>query len=97
MIATNSTGQIRFINSLAEVLTGWNKTEALGKELEEVFLPLGEVTDESSLEEVLPEKQTPELISRNGSRVTIQGTVTPIKDYKKRVTGLVVVFKVQEE
>jgi PAS domain S-box-containing protein len=97
VIATNSTGQIRFINSLAEVLTGWNKTEALGKELEEVFLPLGEVTDESSLEEVLPEKQTPELISRNGSRVTIQGTVTPIKDYKKRVTGLVVVFKVQEE
>nr|WP_245247932.1 response regulator [Methanobacterium petrolearium] len=97
VIATNSTGQIRFINSLAETLTGWNKTEALGKDLEEVFLPLGEVTDEVSLEEVLPEKQISELISRNGSRVMIQGTVTPIKDYKKRVTGLVVVFKVQEE
>lgn len=97
VIATNSTGQIRFINSLAETLTGWTKAEALGKDLGEVFLPLSEVTDESSLEEVLAAKQNPELISRSGSRVMLQGTVTPIKDYKKRVNGLVVAFKIQKQ
>ena len=53
VIATNSTGQIRFINSLAETLTGWTKDKALGKDLGEVFLPLSKVKDETSLEEVM--------------------------------------------
>lgn len=97
VIATNSTGQVRFINSLAETLTGWTKADALGKELGDVLLPLGEVTEESSLEEVLNPKEGPEIISRNGSHVKIQGTVTPIKDYKQRVTGLVVAFKAKKQ
>lgn len=97
VIATNSAGQIRFINALAETLTGWAKTEALGKDLAEVFLPLSEVTDESSLEEALSFKKSPEITSRNGSRVMVQGTVTPIKDHKQRVNGLVVAFNVQEQ
>jgi two-component system, response regulator PdtaR len=92
VIATNSTGQIRFINSLAETLTGWDKEKALGKDLEEVFLPLSEVKDESDLEDVL-EDVNPE-ISIEGAMVKLKGTVTPIKDYKQQVNGLVVVFKV---
>ncbi|NYB52051.1 MAG: response regulator [Methanobacteriaceae archaeon] len=91
VIATNSTGQVRFINALAETLTGWNKDKALGKDLAEVFLPLPEVKDESTLEELL--EGSPE-ISRGGSSVRIKGTVTPIKDYKQRINGLVVAFKV---
>ena len=37
VIATNSTGQIRFINALAENLTGWTKAEVLGKDITEIF------------------------------------------------------------
>ncbi len=97
VIATNSTGQIRFINALAETLTGWNKSEALGKDLKEVFLPLNiEVKDESSLEEVLASDEDPVLISRSGSHIMIEGTITPIKDYKQRVNGLVVAFNVKQ-
>jgi PAS domain S-box-containing protein len=96
VIATNSTGQIRFINTLAEKITGWTKDNALGKNIEEVFLPLSEIKDESSLEDVLAEGK-PEIISRNGSRFMIKGTVTPIKDYKHEINGMVVSFQVQDD
>jgi len=98
VIATNSTGQIRFINALAETLTGWTKDAALGKDLGEVFLPLREVSEvknESSLEDVLAINGELELLSRHGSRVLVQGTVTPIKDHRQRVNGLVVAFQVR--
>ncbi len=97
VIATNSTGQIRFVNALAETLTGWAKAEALGKKLDEVFLPLREVTKECELEEAISSEGIPELISRNGACVQVQGTVTPIKDYKQQVNGLVVAFTVQKQ
>ena len=96
VIATNSTGQIRFINALAENLTGWTKAEALGKDLKEVFMPLKEVTSECSLEEVLASNGGPELISRSGANVRVEGTITPIKDYKNRVTGMVVAFNTKQ-
>lgn len=92
VIATNSTGQIRFINSLAEGLTGWTKDKALGKSLEEVFLPISKVNNETSLENAL-EDGNPEL-SLRGSRMKIIGTVTPIKDHIQRINGLVIAFKV---
>ena len=97
VIATNSTGQIRFINSLAEKITGWTKDDALGKDLEEIFLSLSEINDESSLEDALTTKGKPEIISRDGSRFAINGTVTPIKDYKQRINGMVVSFKLQND
>jgi len=93
VIATNSTGQIRYINSLAETITGWPKKEVLGKKLEEVFLPLSKINDESPLEDVLVEGE-PEIISRNGAKFTVKGTVTPIKDYKQKNNGMVISFKV---
>lgn len=96
VIATNSTGQIRFINALAENLTGWTKAEALGKDLKEVFMPLKEVTSECSLEEVLASNGGPELISRSGANVRVEGTITPIKDYKNRVNGMVVAFNAKQ-
>jgi PAS domain S-box-containing protein len=96
VIATNSTGQIRFINALAENLTGWTKAEALGKDLKEVFMPLKEVTRECSLEEVLASDEDPELISRSGTHVRVEGTITPIKDYKQRVNGLVLAFNAKQ-
>ncbi len=92
VIATNSTGQIRFINSLAETLTGWPKDKALGKDLDEVFFALSEVKDESFLEDVLADGNP--VISVDGSQVKVKGTVTPIKDYKQRINGYVVAFKV---
>lgn len=96
VIATNSTGQIRFINALAENLTGWTKAEALGKDLKEVFMPLKEVTRECSLEEVLASDEDPELISRSGTHVRVEGTITPIKDYKQRVNGIVLAFNAKQ-
>ncbi|CDG64136.1 MAG: two-component system, response regulator PdtaR [Methanobacterium sp.] len=93
VIATNSTGQIRYINSLAEEITGWPKEKVLGKNLEEVFLPLSKISKESPLEDVLVGGE-PEITSRNGAKFMIKGTVTPMKDYKQRNKGMVISFNV---
>ncbi|AUB55199.1 histidine kinase [Methanobacterium subterraneum] len=97
VIATNSTGQIKFINNLAEEITGWRKDDALGKDLHEVFLPISEINDESSLEDALATGELPEIISRNGARFRIKGTVTPIKDYKHQISGMVVSFQLHND
>lgn len=97
VIATNSTGQIKFINNLAEEITGWRKDDALGKDLHEVFLPISEINDESSLEDALATGELPEIISRNGARFRIKGTVTPIKDYKHQINGMVVSFQLHND
>lgn len=97
VIATNSTGQIKFINNLAEEITGWRKDDALGKDLHEVFLPISEINDESSLEDALAAGELPEIISRNGARFRIKGTVTPIKDYKHQISGMVVSFQLHND
>jgi PAS domain S-box-containing protein len=97
VIATNSTGEIRFINSLAETITGWSKKEALGKKLEDVFITLSKVIkDESPLEDVLSGEKS-EIISRNGDKFRVKGMVTPIKDYKNETNGMVISFKVVNE
>lgn len=96
VIATNSTGQIRFINALAENLTGWTKAEVLGKDITEIFPLLKEVTYECSLAEALTSDVEPKLISQGGGHVFVNGTITPIKDNQQRVNGLVVAFTAKQ-
>jgi PAS domain S-box-containing protein len=96
VIATNSKGKIRFINAVAESLTGWSKDEALGKDLAEVFLPLNEVYEEVTIESASSTEGTPTITTFNGSKLMVQGKVTPIKDYKQNINGLVVVFQASD-
>lgn len=93
VITINKNCQVSFLNSVAEDITGWSKKEALGRDIAEIFLPICEINKESSLETALASEDEPILTARNGSNITLQGKVTPIKDFKDNVNGLVVVFK----
>ncbi|HEX5966404.1 MAG TPA: DUF4118 domain-containing protein, partial [Pyrinomonadaceae bacterium] len=44
VITTNTAGRVTYINGVAELLTGWSHTEALGQPLERVFRIVNEVT-----------------------------------------------------
>src|SRR5258705_12462199 len=47
VLATDAGARVKFLNSVAEKLTGWSRTEALGEPLSEIF----QLTDEGTSRE----------------------------------------------
>ncbi|MHA2296619.1 MAG: PAS domain S-box protein [Candidatus Hodarchaeales archaeon] len=98
VITTNREGHITFMNREAERLTGWSFNEVAGQDLLEVFKVIDEVTGEpieNPIEKILREGLTNTiiLISRDGRRVPIADSGSPIRDDKGNVIGTVLVFQ----
>lgn len=102
VIATNAHGHIRFLNPVAEALTGWTQAEAEGHELSEVFKIVNEHTRQpvdNPLTKVLREGQTVGLanhtllIARDGRETPIDDSGAPIKDQMEKIAGAVLVFR----
>jgi PAS domain S-box-containing protein len=101
VIATDARGLVRFMNPVAERLTGWPLAEAEGRTLAEVFRIVNEVTRatvESPVDKVLREGQVvglanhTVLLARDGREVPIEDSGAPIRDGRGRTTGVVLVF-----
>jgi PAS domain S-box-containing protein len=97
VIATDRLGTIQFINPVAELLTGWNEKSALGKNISEILQLLNEI-DRSGIK--IDIEQIDKIVSRQGILTDQQGheriillTLSPIKDEKKLVSGIVVIFQ----
>lgn len=101
VITTDSTGMVDFMNPRAEDLCGWSVDEARGKPCGEVFRLVHESTDDSlpcptalclaSLTAVSPEPDA-ELLSRDGTRRSVQDTAAPILSPSGELLGTVLVF-----
>jgi PAS domain S-box-containing protein len=101
VISTNVSGQLTYLNVVAEHLTGWPQAEALGRPLEEVFRIIDPQTRER-----LPNPMTlatttnhmvglpPSciLIRRDGVEAAIEDSCAPIHNRRGEVTGAVMVF-----
>ena len=82
VIATDRDGRVRFLNAVAERLTGWRSAAAAGRSLHEVFrLVDGEGR----------------LVSRDGSEYLIDDSRAPIRDEDGALTGVVLVFRDSSE
>ena len=101
VIATDTAGAVTFMNTIAEELTGWTLSEALGKPLEEVFHIINEETRrevESPVSKVLEKGMIVGLanhtilVRRDGSEVPLDDSGAPIKNENGNVTGVVLVF-----
>jgi PAS domain S-box-containing protein len=101
VIATDANGRIMFINEVAEKLTGWPLSEAQGRDLEEVFNIINEVTrikPESPVAKAIRLGQVvglanhTALIRRDGTELPIEDSGAPIRDKDGQVTGVVLVF-----
>ncbi len=95
VIATDSLRQVKFINPVAEELTGWIAEDATGMDLGDVFKTLGvkNISEDASLDpDVLPLDHVM-LTLQDGTQTQINGNVTPIKDENGRIEGLVVIFR----
>ena len=102
VIATDAQGCIKFMNPIAETLTGWKQGEAWGKSFEEVFHIIHEETRtqaKSPVTRVFHEGVTVGigdhilLVAKNGAEIPIDDSAAPIRDDKGNLTGVVVVFR----
>jgi len=102
VIATNTLGNITFMNSEAEELTGWTLSEASLKPINEVF---NIVNEQSRVEVENPVSKVLEkgmivglanhtvLIRKNKTEVAIDDSGAPIKDKDGKTTGVVLIFR----
>ena len=101
VISTDATGRIEYLNPVAEQLTGWSATQAIGKPLEKVFhiideesgAPLPNPAVQCLIDnEVIVSKSLTMLLSINGEKYAIKHSVAPIRNGDKKVKGIVLTF-----
>lgn len=102
VISTNTKGQVTYLNSAAENLTGWSRDKANGEPLGRVFAVIDSDTGKLILNpaemamERLETVQMPAnslLLRPDGSELAIEDSAAPILDQAGRLTGAVVIFR----
>jgi len=102
VITTDHLGCIDYMNPVAEALTGWRYHQAMGLSMEAVLHleeeQSGNVISDPAMrclseQRVIAPKTDNVLISRNGTRYSIQGTAAPMIDAQGNIIGVVLVFK----
>ncbi len=106
VISTDKESKIKYMNTIAENLTGWKFEEAKGIELEKVFVIVNEDTREKVKNpvELVIEKggivglaNHTILISKDAREIPIADSGAPIKDENGNLSGIVLVFRDQTE
>jgi len=101
VITTDAEGGLLYINPVAESLTGWPLTAAVGRPYHEVFGLRGPVPaspPQDLVGSALAAGKTHrypqlELLQRGGGSLLIEGAVSPIRDADGEVQGAVLVFR----
>ncbi|MES2673744.1 MAG: EAL domain-containing protein [Pseudomonadota bacterium] len=101
VIATDQNGIVSFVNPIAESLTGWLGSEALGKPIEQI-MPLREGTIGYTLQNpirlALKERRVVGMAmncmlqSRAGDEFEVEDSAAPIYDHAGELTGAIIVF-----
>jgi PAS domain S-box-containing protein len=101
VITTDTRGCVTFMNPVAEVLTGWKREEAAGRNLQEIFHVIDEETRQVALGSItglLKEGDIASLgshillVARDGTETPIDDSGAPIVDDRGNITGGVLVF-----
>jgi two-component system, cell cycle sensor histidine kinase and response regulator CckA len=102
LIATCRQGRIVHFNMMAETITGWCRTDAVGKALEEIYQRLDETTGgvrEGLLEQVVTRAepvtdfQNAILVTRRGDRLLIEESLNATRDLQGNLIGVAVHFR----
>lgn len=101
VVVTDDSSVVKFMNPVAETLSGWAFKEAYGKDLKEVFHFLSEdnrVPLENPVKRVLRDnsiisrKNHTIIVSRTGHDISIDHSAAPIRDEKGKITGVVIII-----
>jgi PAS domain S-box-containing protein len=100
VIATDRRGSVRFLNPVAEALTGWSQQDAKGRPLKEVFQSVDTETGASvqvpspeALRGIVTLPANIYLISKSGDQVFIDDSLAPVQIDSGRVLGSILVFR----
>lgn len=105
VITTGPDSRIWYINPVAEKLTGWERAEATGRSLDDVYRLFDEISGAALgnpvtalLRRYRQPRTTQEgvgltLRRRDGRDVAIQDAVAPIRDDESRIIGAVLTFR----
>jgi diguanylate cyclase (GGDEF)-like protein/PAS domain S-box-containing protein len=101
VLSTDISGNITYLNLVAEAMTGWPRQEAIGKPLAEVFRIIDGPTRKTArdpMEMAVEQNRTVGLtvncvlIRRDGFESAIEDSAAPIHDRSGRIIGAVIVF-----
>jgi len=102
VIATDANGHVKFMNSVAESLIGLNQAEVVGRPLKDIFNIVNEETHEKienpvakalGGDVVVELSNHTVLIAKDGRKITINYSAAPIRDNKREIAGVVLVFR----
>ena len=101
VLSTDISGNVTYLNVVAEHMTGWSRKEAIGRPLTEVFQIIDGTTHkpaQNPLELAIEENRTVGLtancilVRRDGYETAIEDSAAPIHDRDGQVSGAVIVF-----
>lgn len=102
VIATDARGCIKFMNPVAEALTGFTQADAIGRESQEVFRIINGKTRQPCSSPILlaMEKgcavelqENTYLLARDGREFAIDDSAAPIRNEHDQIEGVVLVFR----
>ena len=102
VITTDASGNVTWLNSVAERMTGWINAQAKGQPVEQVFNIVDEATRaaaENPVARCLQQKDSASLtgqsvlISRRGGEFGIDDSASPIRNDRGEILGVVLVFR----
>jgi PAS domain S-box-containing protein len=102
VITTDADGRVTFMNAVAQALTGWSQTDALGRLLPDIFQIVHEDTREQVENPAIRALQTGAIIrlanhtvllARTGEEHSIDDSAAPIRDEAGNTVGAVLVFR----
>lgn len=95
VITADVESRVTYMNPAAEALSGWGLDEALGQPLDRVA-PLARVVapdDAESATDPLAQAGDLQLLRRDGSRILVERSLSPIHDRDERLVGSVMVLR----
>jgi diguanylate cyclase (GGDEF)-like protein/PAS domain S-box-containing protein len=102
VICTDISGNITFLNLVAEKMTGWSLEEAAGRPMAEAFRIVDTASRETipdPMERALQRNRMGHLpvncvlIRRDGFEIAIEDSISPIRDREGHATGAVIIFR----
>ena len=101
VLSTDMSGNVTYLNVVAERMMGWSSVEAVGKKLTDVFHVVDRETHKPAtnpMELAIRSGQTVNLaantilVRRDGTKFAIEDSAAPIRDRRGALTGAVIVF-----
>jgi len=102
VISVDNSGRVSLINQVAESLTGWDKDDAIGRPLMEIFNIINEASRlpvENPVDRVFKHGRIvglanhTALIARDGTERSIADSAAPIRDKDGTILGVILVFR----